>query len=460
MGLRRNRHRQPRKAGKFFLFTLLFLLIAAGGTSFFFFFEGTAPVVNLSKVPVNIGKNGSIEIQLNDTGSGLRQIDVTASQKGVFKELYTKTYPRLRYTGEIGPLEVIKSLEIDAKELGFVDGEIEISVTVYDFSLRGMLNGNSTTETKQVVLDTKPPRIQPIHSEKYISPGGTGIVIYSLTDDKAEHGVVVNGMFNRGHLVSDGRKDIYISYFALPYDTEEIKEFRLTATDIAGNMRSVPLSTIFKKVLQKHDRINISDGFLSVKIPEFEQYYPDMPGDNLEKYIHTNRLIRKENNLKIAELCTNPSSDRYWEGKFLRMAGSGRAGFADHRTYYYNNKPIDKQVHLGMDIASTRRANVKAANTGKVVFADYLGIYGNMVLLDHGQGVFSLYSHLSQINVAADDMVAQGDSVGLTGTSGMAGGDHLHFSMLINGVFTTPKEWWDSHWIEVTINEPLVDSKF
>jgi murein DD-endopeptidase MepM/ murein hydrolase activator NlpD len=113
-----------------------------------------------------------------------------------------------------------------------------------------------------------------------------------------------------------------------------------------------------------------------------------------------------------------------------------------------------------MDIASTRRAEARAANNGKVIYADYLGIYGNMVLVDHGQGVFSLYSHLSQINAAPGDMVDQQTVLGLTGTTGMAGGDHLHFSMLVNGVFVTPKEWWDQHWIEVTIDEPIAEFKF
>jgi murein DD-endopeptidase MepM/ murein hydrolase activator NlpD len=112
-----------------------------------------------------------------------------------------------------------------------------------------------------------------------------------------------------------------------------------------------------------------------------------------------------------------------------------------------------------MDIASTSKADVRAANRGQVVFADYLGIYGNMVLVDHGQGVFSLYSHLSKINVGPGDMVDQQTVLGLTGTTGMAGGDHLHFSMLVNGVFVTPKEWWDQHWIDVTIQQPITEAK-
>jgi murein DD-endopeptidase MepM/ murein hydrolase activator NlpD len=112
-----------------------------------------------------------------------------------------------------------------------------------------------------------------------------------------------------------------------------------------------------------------------------------------------------------------------------------------------------------MDIASTQRAEVRAASSGLVAFAGYLGIYGNLVLLDHGQGVFSLYSHLSQMNVSAGESVDQKTVVGLTGTTGMAGGDHLHFSILVNGVFVTPKEWWDQNWINVTIEEPIKDLK-
>ena len=134
------------------------------------------------------------------------------------------------------------------------------------------------------------------------------------------------------------------------------------------------------------------------------------------------------------------------------MARSSRqAGFGDHRTYYYHNKEIDKQVHLGIDLASVRHAGVEAANTGVVVFADYLGIYGNTVILDHGEGIFTLYSHMSHIDVAVNDKVEKGARLGLTGSTGMAGGDHLHFSVLINGIFVNPVEWWDEQWLKLNI---------
>ena len=107
--------------------------------------------------------------------------------------------------------------------------------------------------------------------------------------------------------------------------------------------------------------------------------------------------------------------------------------FADHRTYFYENKEIDQQVHLGFDLAVTSAVPVVAANKGRVVNADFLGIYGNCVILDHGMGVQSLYAHLSSIDVKVGDTVEKGQTLGRSGMTGLAGGDHLHFTMLVNG---------------------------
>lgn len=459
MGL--NKPTRSRNSGRFFFFLLLIVLLGGSGVSYFLFFEGKAPSVDINTIPEYLGATSTLKITTSDVGSGLRNVQTTATQKDITKVLYSHSYPRSGYTGQIGPMTDEQELTFDAKKLGFKEGEIVINVTASDYSLRSFFSGNSVTATKTVTLDTKPPRLGILHNERYIAPGGSGIVIYTMPDQDTErHGVMINGIFNKGYPIGDGRENTFIAYFGLPYDASEISEARVIATDIAGNTSTLPFSPIYKNPKQKHDRINISDGFLNTKIPEFEQYYPDLPGDMVEKYLIINRNIRQENNKKISELCSNPGEERLWHGRFHRMAGAGRAGFADHRTYYYSDKPIDKQVHLGMDIASTKRADVEAANGGKVVYADYLGIYGKMVLIDHGQGVFSLYSHLSQINVNVDDMVATGDSIGNSGTTGMAGGDHLHFSMLINGIFVTPLEWWDPNWIKITIDEPIVDSRF
>ncbi len=256
-------------------------------------------------------------------------------------------------------------------------------------------------------------------------------------------------------------EEIYGALIGIPYDTESIKKASVIAYDRAGNRGNVGFGIHVRKVSKKTDRINVSEGFLDKKIPEFSQYYPEMQGmaSQLEQYIFVNNSVRVMNAEQIKEMCNNSAPEQLWEGRFKRMRRSSkRAGFADYRSYYFQGKKIDDQVHLGIDLASVRRADVEAANRGVVVFADYLGIYGHMVVLDHGIGVFSLYSHMSQIHVKVGDQVEKNAVLGNTGVSGMAGGDHLHFSILVNGVFVNPLEWWDSSWLELNITNYLKES--
>ncbi len=455
--LKRGR-RQKRSSLPFFLIIIL-LLAGAGGYAYLTWFEGEKPQIVGNNLPTYLGKETSVSVTISDQKSGLRSVGMVLIQGATENIVFSKEYTRSGKNGTGGTSEETISLTIDTRKLKLKEGEATLKITATDYSLRGFLKGNSSELSHTVTVDTKPPKIAIIHSERYIKPGGSGIVIYRA-EDTVKHGVMINSVFHPGFPLTDGSDAKYISYIALHYSAEAIDDSAIIAEDAAGNKTVKPFNPVLKKANQKKDRINISDGFLNRKIPEFEEHYPEMEGELVQKYLYTNRTVREMNNEKIHDLCMNPGQKQLWSGKFIRMAGSGRAGFADHRTYFYKDKPIDKQVHLGMDIASTKHAGIKAAGTGTVIFGEYLGIYGNMVLLDHGQGVFSLYSHLSQINVAVGDSLNKGDILGHSGVSGMAGGDHLHFSMLVNGIFVTPKEWWDQHWIDVTIDGPLVDAKF
>jgi len=456
-----SRLRRSRSKSKTTFFLILFLILAGfGGVCFILFFEGEKPQLILDSPQNYLGENSIISIKSADGKSGLRQIRVRISQGDLFKELYNEEFPRNDFTGMIGLPEKLVKIPFSAAESGFKDGPAQLMLEAHDYSFRGFLKGNRVSIIQDLSIDTTPPKISILHSERYINPGGSGIVIYRSTDSEITTGAQINELFHPGFLVGDGRDDTYICYFALPYFANKLDSSFVGATDPAGNKTQLPFSVVFKKKKFRQDRINVSDGFLNKKIPEFTQHYPQMSGGMVDKYLFINNEVRQENNQKISDLCNSPHSERLWEDKFHRMAGSTRAGFADHRTYYYQSKPIDKQVHLGIDLASTRKADVRAAAKGIVIFTGYLGIYGNMVMIDHGQGVFSLYSHLSQINVSPDDNVDKMSVIGLTGTTGMAGGDHLHFSVLVNGVFVTPKEWWDQHWIDVTIEDSLTESRF
>jgi murein DD-endopeptidase MepM/ murein hydrolase activator NlpD len=166
--------------------------------------------------------------------------------------------------------------------------------------------------------------------------------------------------------------------------------------------------------------------------------------------------MRESDHRTLTALGARSANTLYWQGAFLRLPNSApRAGFADQRDYIYQNANVDRQVHLGVDLASLAHSPVPAANAGKVVLAEDVGIYGRTVAIDHGFGLVSLYSHLSHIEVQVGQEVAKGEILGKTGTTGMAAGDHLHYSMLVHDTFVNPIEWWDEHWINDNVSSKV-----
>ena len=247
-----------------------------------------------------------------------------------------------------------------------------------------------------------------------------------------------------------------MAYFALPYDSRPEPSIYLWAKDKAENTAS---STFYYHIKRKRfgsEKINITDRFLKRILPYFSFYEFD-PGDSdLNKYLKINNDLRKKDNEDFYNLLKDTSPERLWEGAWLRLENSATmARFAVQRSYYYKGEEIDQQYHLGIDLASLANSPVGAGNNGRIIFADRDGIYGLTVVIDHGQGIASLYGHLSSIEVKKGQEVKKGDIIGHTGQTGLAGGDHLHFSMLIHGVFVNPIEWWDTHWIEDNIVKKL-----
>ena len=158
--------------------------------------------------------------------------------------------------------------------------------------------------------------------------------------------------------------------------------------------------------------------------------------------------MRQRNNTTLIRLADRSAERFFWDDEFLQMRNAKvMSDFADRRTYIYKGKVVDQQDHLGLDLASTRAAEIQAANDGVVMLAQYFGIYGNTVVIDHGYGLMSLYGHLSSITVSSGQPIERGAVIGHSGQTGLAGGDHLHFTMLLQGLPVDPREWWDSHWL-------------
>jgi murein DD-endopeptidase MepM/ murein hydrolase activator NlpD len=443
-----------KKATLLVLFLVLVVVVISA--VFIKLFERERPDIALLNDVSLLGPEASISFTVIDRRSGINEIKLLLKQGEKSAIIYHKSFPPRKVLLAGGPERVEEVVSVNIKSLAFQDGPAELEISSRDFSWWNWRRGNESMLTFPLTIDTRPPGVTIVYSPRYISPGGSGMVIYRINEESEKHGVIINGTFHPGFPMRAPADGKFVAYIGLPYDLEKIEDAHVTALDRAGNEGRTSFGMILKKARFVQDSITVSEDFLARKIPEFARNYPELQGDLVQQYLYINNTVRQDNSRTIRQVCSTPQPKQLWYGRFLRMVRSSRrAGFADHRTYLYQGKEIDRQVHLGIDLASVRHAPIKAANRGLVVFADYLGIYGNTVILDHGQGVFSLYAHLSQIDVKTGSTIDKDGMLGLSGTSGMAGGDHLHFSMLINGIFVTPLEWWDEQWLKLNIIEQM-----
>ena len=423
--------------------------------------EGEKPVIECKLASPALGLSQKLPVDVSDSKSGLRTIRVDLVRDGKEHVLLEKNFPG---SGFLGGGEIEKEsfhVTFEPKKAGIPEGPATLRMIARDYSWRGRLGGNQTVVEKPVTIDTKPPSINIVTRFHNVAQGGAALVIYDLSETCPISGVYVGEDFYRGQSGFFKNQQRHMAFFALRYDQDRGTKLFVQATDAAGNrtVAGIPHHIIKKKF--RKDTVRISDGFLSAKMPEFQNDLPQTAQlPPIEVFLKVNRDLRKSNYKKILELVKDTDLEVYWDGVFLRLPNSARrASFADHRDYHYEKRVIDHQVHLGIDLASIAGSQVPAANKGKIIFAEKLGIYGNTVIIDHGFGLFSMYSHLSEIAVEKDTIVSKGDPVGLTGSTGLAGGDHLHFSMLIHHTFVNPIEWWDASWIENNVSSKIRDSE-
>lgn len=434
---------------------LLFFLALCGVAGYLFFtrMEGAAPQISVEGLPRLAGRRLSFTVRLRDSGSGLHRVRVLLLQGRKHLLLREETYPLSFWRGS-SIKNVSYRFTISPLEKGLGEGPARLVVEAWDASWRNALKGNQARKAFPFALDLTPPRITVLSSTVYIARGGSALVLYRV-GEKARSGVRLNGRVFRGYPL---KKGIYAALVALPVSDTTVREFLVFAEDEAGNRLEIPVNYYVQRRRYPRVRMRISDGFLQRKMPEFLSRYPEAQKEDLLKtFLWVNQTLRQRNNQKIAEITSRPSEISFTlQGPLKALPHSAkRSDFGEHRFYYYRGRRVSQAWHLGLDLASVAHSPVPAAAAGRVVFADYLGIYGNTVILDHGLGLYTLYAHLAGIEVQPGQRVSAGQIIGHTDTTGLAGGDHLHFSVLVQGVFVNPMEWLDPRWVAHRILDPL-----
>ena len=456
---------------KTILFLILVLLAATAGGAFYLAGQEPGPLATING-PVTIGGGKvTFDVSVDAVGTKLTQLEARIEQGGQALAVFSLAAPgdarfvqetpdRIRITRAIAP-DVVKALK---------DGPARLILTAERTVLFGLRKAASTT-ARDIKVRKTPPSLSVISTHHYVKFGGAVMIVYKVTPQDVTSGVEVGDRYFPGYPASGvpGGKNrdasLRLAFFALSFDQDLTTPMRLVARDDAGNMAVAEFE--HKTLADKfhRSRVPIDDGFLARVVPPILQATPDVKmaagtaDERLSAFLAINSEIRRRNAQQIETASKDSSAEMLWHGPFIRMARAASAAvFADHRTYIYGDREIDQQVHLGVDLASTKGAPIVAANAGRVLFTGFLGIYGNCVIVDHGMGVQSLYAHLSSIDVEKGDRIDAGEPIGKSGMTGLAGGDHLHFSTLVAGRPVNPIEWWDPHWIHDRIDRKLFEA--
>lgn len=426
----------------------IILILALGAGGFLLFKDTEAPTISIGPDLTVVGKTTEITIRAEDPISGLKSLTIVARQGDKEIELINTMLPG-------GTMKVEEAIQLNKgqlKEGAFTIGVIAQDASIYPFGHKGL-----ATAEKTYNLDLTPPRIFVQSHTNNLNQGGSGLMIYALSEIADTTGIMVGDTFFPAYLQpGSGDKNLYYCMFAIPWNTppSQFKPF-IVASDKAGNSAKRSFNYHANARAFRRDRIGLSDSFMERTIPEFQGQIPN-EGTLLDQYLYINNVLRKQNRAKLLDFSRETSPVMLWSGTFKRLPNAAnRARYADSRDYMYKGKKVDFQTHLGLDLASLKHAPVPAGNDGNIVYADFLGIYGNVVVIDHGLGLQSLYAHLSSIDVAQGDSVTKGQIIGNTGSTGLAVGDHLHYGITVGGIPVQPIEWWDGTWIKNNITSKI-----
>ncbi|MBQ7609152.1 MAG: M23 family metallopeptidase [Desulfovibrionaceae bacterium] len=424
-------------------FLSIFFLITFVAYTFFKDLDG--PEIAISPETGRLSQNALLSVHLKDS-SGIRDVQVSIRKNNVATPIFKK---------EFTEYEAEQTVDVSFKDVQLREGPLDLEIRATDGSKAGFGQGNTRTVLLPFRFDTKPPYISLKTGAPNVRRGGTGMVRYEVDEEVSISGILLETYFIPSYLQKDGS---YVCFFPFPYSMtaqDFKKSIKITAVDLAGNVTQNRLNVIAHERRFKSDKLELTDDFLHTVQTKLYNLAPNAKTP-LDCYLTINGHERAANARRLMDIGKDTAQGILWSGNFTPLPRSAaRAGFGDHRILYYKNKVVGESYHLGYDFASIRNADVPAANNGRVVFTGDIGIYGNIVIIDHGLGVMSIYSHLNEILAQKGDIVEKGRIIGRTGTTGLAFGDHLHFGILVAGIEVNPLEWIDPKWIRDNITSRL-----
>jgi len=426
------------------------------------------PTILLPKPPKGLGQRTELIVNAKDAKHNLKTLAVEVMQEGQVihqSTLLISARPHRWWKfWSAGPVSATTWTVLVGREVipALKEGHATVRISALNDSWGRFFRGGRSEVVLDLPVRFAPPQVEVLTAQHYINQGGCDMAVFKVSAGTTESGVQVGDNFFPSWPVKDSQPETRLCVFAYPYNVDTSTVAHIVARDDAGNKTLASFSyKVFPKKFHS-DTIDLDKTqggkFLENVVPSIMSQTPELrdQGSLINNFLLINGSLRQMDAQKLVAFSQRTASHFTWTQPFVPLGNAQvEASFADYRTYVYNGQVVDHQTHLGFDLAVVQHTPVVAANDGMVVFAAYLGIYGNAIVIDHGCGVQSLYAHLSSFDVKEGDTVKRGQVIARSGQTGLAGGDHLHFTILLEGIPVNPVEWWDPHWIHDRIEAKL-----
>ena len=438
---------------------LIGLLIIAIGLAYLYLspaFEQNKPTIESPKsIYWNLKSKVKIKIK-DDTGIKYYKITFKDGKKDIILDQKIMDSTAKELVVEVTPPKL---------DMFYKGNKSLLEIEVVDNSKWNFLEGNKKLKIIDVQIDTKKPTANVLGNSRYIQRGGSAVVIVKVKDDNLRDAFISFNDTEQFRLTPFYKEDYYMALIAWPMDIANFDRVNLVVNDKANNKTITKVPLYIQKKNYKTDNIKLSEKFINnVSASVLEQSFEPIPAETKDIFVYSNSKLRDKNVQTIKEtVLKNSSNDRvdsFDIKPFKRLRGSKTvASYGDRRHYYLDGEKINEAWHLGIDWASVKKAPIRINNDGIVIFKNYLGLYGNSIIIDHGMGLSSLYAHTSSQYVDVGEDLSANTKIANTGSTGAVFGDHLHFGILIQGIEVNPIEWMDRNWIKVRVTDVVKKAK-
>ncbi len=424
--------------------------------------ENTPPIINEIQIARGIGfAPVRYTFEVEDKHSGLDEVIVRLRQR-------EKTHIILKQKLN-GEKKKTINIDFPIEKINLRNGSIELQIRTFDKSFFN----NKNEKSYELIVDTEYPHLKTLTTQHNFNSGGSQLISYEAYDENLilqgiKYGMnVFFGFPAKSIDPSFDQKSHYISLF--PNDIRQNlseERLRIFAEDAVGNVTSEKFFYRHKKrsfdtQTKKLDEIYARSSL----IPFYEENFANLKKENethnsiVEKLSFVINKVYEKDRLDLDNKLKQKSSfEKLWEGPFLKAKGTVVKNFGTTINYLYKNQETASELFLGYEIKPSNK-KILAANSGIVIYSGQIGTFGNVIAIDHGLGLVSLYAYLEKPSLSTGDEVYKGQLIGKPGKSGIGNGKTFYFELRLQGVPVDPQEWWNTSWYYSHIEKKIEDVK-